>query len=83
MAHPAPPVVSAAPRLWLTRKPGECAFPIGGEGATLISCCNPSARQTYCPAHRRLIRAPTETGERFVRGVLDWLNRQSARDAAP
>lgn len=51
-----PPVEMAkAPRLWTTRRFGECAFPVDGEGADVRSCCNPTACQTYCTAHKALM----------------------------
>jgi hypothetical protein len=46
------------PKPWLAREERECAFPIAGEGADLLSCCNPAARRSsYCPAHRAIVRA--------------------------
>ncbi len=49
---PAPPVeIAGAPRPWLTRFAGECAFPVDGEGWTTRACCNPCAGAVYCPAH--------------------------------
>lgn len=38
-------------RPWLTRQPGECAFPFGERGS-VMSCCAPT-EETYCPAHRK------------------------------
>lgn len=49
--------IAASPRSWLTRKPGECAFPVDGEGWRVRSCCNPCAGDVYCKAHRRLARS--------------------------
>lgn len=47
-----------APRHWLSREAGECAFPVGGTGIHLISCCRPCGRKTYCARHRALMRGP-------------------------
>lgn len=56
-----PPSVALAPRPWLTRIRGECAFPVDGEGLAVRSCCNPTfgAADVYCPAHAEIMRGPT------------------------
>lgn len=47
------------PRPWLTRKFGECAYPVSGEGADVFSCCAPtSGASSYCGAHARLCFNP-------------------------
>jgi hypothetical protein len=33
-------VVDCAPRPWLTRLNGECAYPVAGHGAQVMSCCD-------------------------------------------
>lgn len=43
--------VAHAPRVWTSRKRGECAFPVGGSGADTLSCCNPTKGATYCATH--------------------------------
>ena len=48
--------VSCSPRLWLSRRPGECAFPVDGDGWTVRSCCNPCIG-AYCAAHRQALTA--------------------------
>jgi len=56
-----PPVVHppCRPRPWITRQDGECAFPVDGEGVSLLSCCNPTAaRSVYCPGHRAVALLP-------------------------
>jgi hypothetical protein len=50
------PCSTTAPRPWLTRRKGECAFPVDGEGWTVRSCCAPCPGATYCRAHRRKMR---------------------------
>ena len=55
---PAPPVIVPYVPLgkpWLERQPGECAFPIGGRGDGLISCCSPSPGSVYCEHHRDMM----------------------------
>ena len=48
--------VAIAPRVWTSRKFGECAFPVDGEGADTRSCCNPTKGATYCTTHARVMR---------------------------
>ena len=53
-----PANLARSPRPWLTRRPGECAFPVDGKEARTRSCCNPCGRATYCAAHRAVMRGP-------------------------
>ncbi len=52
------PSVALRSRPWLTREPGECAFPVEGEGARLRACCNPCGSATYCLPHALAMRGP-------------------------
>jgi hypothetical protein len=45
-------------RLWLERGPGECAFPVGGDGRLILSCCRPCGAATYCDEHAAAMRGP-------------------------
>ena len=45
-------VQRSRPRPWMDREPGECAWPVSGEGEYILSCCAPSGRRTYCDEHR-------------------------------
>jgi hypothetical protein len=68
------------PRPWLQRAPGECAYPVAGEGAQVISCCQPVERGDYCAGHRRrmFLRAdPAET-----RALLAFLERHASREVS-
>ncbi len=47
-----------APRPWLSRRAGECAFPVDGEGALTRSCCSPAGDCGYCAYHLALMRLP-------------------------
>jgi GcrA cell cycle regulator len=55
------PLAGTAPRPWLSRDLGECAFPVesGGEGdgdGRQLSCCAPAKlRSAYCPDHHRIV----------------------------
>ena len=53
-----PAAIARRPRPWLTRLPGECAFPVDGEEFRTRSCCNPCGRAIYCAAHRAVMRGP-------------------------
>ncbi len=53
------PRIARAPRPWLTREAGECAWPHDGDGATVRACCNPCGAAAYCPGHKALMRGPT------------------------
>jgi len=73
-ALPSPPVIALAPRPWLSRGDGECAFPVDGESFHVRSCCNPCGPATYCPAHAALMRGPRAASAdemaRFLKSVL-------------
>ena len=47
--------VLCSPRPWLSREDNECAYPVAGEGAMVLSCCNRATRSGYCQAHRNAI----------------------------
>ena len=52
------PAIAHAPRPWLTRLKGVRAYPVGGQGMTTRSCCNPSGTALYCLRHARAMRGP-------------------------
>ena len=49
-------------RPWISRAPGECAWPVAGEGEHILACCAPVGHDrtawAYCPAHRGLMFRP-------------------------
>lgn len=46
------------PKPWTERAPGECTWPVSGEGADTFSCCAPVAGgYSWCPDHCRVGRA--------------------------
>ncbi len=73
--------IARAPRPWLSRRRHECAFPVAGEGATTLSCCNPCGRWTYCEAHRGVMRGALAYPDRFERAILAWLARRAEQAA--
>ena len=55
----AKPLAGSQPRPWTERGFGECCFPVGGEGADLMSCCLPTGGiAAYCAGHRQTAQAP-------------------------
>jgi GcrA cell cycle regulator len=48
-------VDSPAPRDFMTRHFGECAYPVSGEGADTLSCCNPALKSGYCAGHHSIM----------------------------
>jgi len=78
MAFPAQPLsIARAPRPWLTREKGECAFPVDGEGVALRACCNPCGGALYCPPHAAAMRGPRASSPAdFERDVIAFLERR-------
>jgi hypothetical protein len=67
------------PRPWLSREAGECAFPVGGDGEAVLSCCGPAeGRSAYCAAHHRIVFRPigqaarTAEQRRWAEAVERW-----------
>jgi GcrA cell cycle regulator len=60
---PPPPIDVTNARPWTTRRFGECAFPVAGEGADTLSCCAPT-EGTYCPAHHAVMVRPDQPTKR-------------------
>jgi hypothetical protein len=68
---PSPPLaIALAPRPWLSRGPGECAFPVDGDGWTTRSCCNPCGPEAYCPSHRAITAGPRLRSAEHLEWVL-------------
>jgi len=72
------PVDTSHAKPWLARTYGQCAAPVGGEGADTLSCCAPSGEHTYCRAHRAIFHVrPSESSAQLQkRGV--WLAGRAA-----
>ena len=67
---------SAVARHWLERGPGECKYPVSGEGVDVFSCCAPIAIGAYCMAHARVCYDLKATkAARRRRDRLSWLYR--------
>ena len=68
--------IALAPRPWLTRETGECAFPVSGDGMRLMCCCNPCGRGPYCEPHEAARRGPpAPSAEEMERDIVRWLER--------
>jgi GcrA cell cycle regulator len=65
----APLIVDASKaKPWLERRFGECAYPISGEGAETVSCCQPAETTGYCAAHGSVMfTKPPESAKRLER----------------
>jgi hypothetical protein len=50
--------IAQAPRPWISRRLGECAYPVDGEGMATRSCCNPCGEAVYCAPHAAAMRGP-------------------------
>lgn len=62
------PVDASFARAWTSRRFGECAAPISGEGADTLSCCTPCGDHTYCKAHRAVLFVkPKDSADRLVK----------------
>jgi len=81
-ARPAPAVADASlAKPWTERAFGECAFPIAGEGADTVSCCQPvtpivirevGGKPTggrYCRAHERVMHVPGTHARDLIRSA--------------
>ncbi|HLZ83578.1 MAG TPA: hypothetical protein VKQ54_08415 [Caulobacteraceae bacterium] len=75
-SSPRPPIAHA-PRPWLNRLKGECAYPVDGEGAATRSCCNPSGAALYCFRHRSVMRGPKVSSPAdFEREIMRFLEHR-------
>lgn len=75
----AEPYVEVAAKPWTERAFGECAFPVGGQGADTLSCCAKTPEKaTYCLRHQAIMYTPS------IRPALDRADfrRSNQRRAA-
>lgn len=63
--------VQCSPRHWESRVFGECAFPVSGNGADTLSCCNPTSG-TYCKAHQAVMFIKPEKDAKALWRSLRW-----------
>jgi hypothetical protein len=68
------PAIAHAPRPWLSRLKGECAYPAEGEGVATQSCCNPCGQALYCFRHARIMRGPAcSAADDYEREIMRFL----------
>lgn len=54
-------VAGSAPKPWLQRGTGECAWPVRGVGADVWSCCGPCmGNRRYCNPHFEVMYQPRQ-----------------------
>lgn len=66
-----PDTIAVAPRPWLERGPGECAYPARGDSFNTMSCCNPTAPGiSYCAGHAKVMNiAPKVSASELERSL--------------
>lgn len=69
------PSVADEARPWITRRFGECAWPVSGDGADVMSCCaTVQAGMPYCPDHVARAYYPSKTSPKeLARSVRRFL----------
>jgi GcrA cell cycle regulator len=73
---PPEPFVACEPRPWLERAPGQCAFPVSGEGEAVMSCCGPSGLKSYCPGHTAAMYVRRSAAQmQALDRIADWVDR--------
>ena len=60
--EPPPKAVKADEKTLMEIKYGShCCFPVGGKGADTVYCGGPTAGQTYCPEHHKIMHVASAT----------------------
>jgi hypothetical protein len=63
-------------RPWLTRRPGECRWPVGepDQPCDQLMCCAPvKASGDYCAAHRPFMARRRDDADSFVEQIMNYL----------
>lgn len=65
---------------WMERRPGECAFPVSGDGGAVASCCAPCGLRGYCEDHLAVmfIRRSAKQQKALER-VAEWVDQVESR----
>lgn len=58
------PLPGSTPRVWTERPFGGCSWPVGGEGADMLACCEPVHAYGWCQAHVARGRNPLTNEQR-------------------
>lgn len=78
------PLTGTAPRAWLSRLPGECAWPVETEAGGMMRCCCAPVwpLKSYCGRHQKLALAPVQPTQNELAKEADdlvaWLSRRRA-----
>lgn len=75
------PLPGSTPKPWTERAFGECAWPVGGDGDAMLSCCNPVAARGWCSQHdaaerdraRRQHKKPIQTPSELARSLRRYV----------
>ena len=79
-----PVLLGSKPKPWMKRLPGECAFPVAGDGEAVISCCAPSGRRGYCETHvGAMYMRRTPTQQKALERIAEWVDRLELRTPRP
>lgn len=76
---PEPPADLSFARPWLTRRPGECRWPVGEpeQPADQMMCCAPVRGEgDYCATHRPYMRRQRSDVEAFMEQTMNFLQRR-------
>lgn len=64
------PLLGSSPRLWTEREPGQCKWPVGGEGADMLMCCQRASNNRYCASHEAMATRqsqPSSAPQNYIR----------------
>lgn len=73
------PLPGSSPIPWTERAFGQCAWPVGGEGADMLSCGFACGQDVYCPDHVAIRRGVGSPSERRAAETLQRYGQYLAR----
>jgi GcrA cell cycle regulator len=72
--HAFQPIPGSKPMPYLERPAKGCRWPVGGEGAEMLACCEDRQGESiYCAAHRKLGTQPTSSAKELARSVRRYV----------
>jgi GcrA cell cycle regulator len=72
-----PPSNTGLGKPWLEREPGECNWPVSGEGADTRYCCQPILKGSWCKSHHKSGHQPA-TGWFSDKAIAKVVQKASA-----
>lgn len=75
------PLEGSTPKVWTERAHNECTWPVGGEGADTLSCCNPISERSWCAGHMALGTVPVKARNAAIKDFQKTYNRRFGRAA--